>query len=245
MSQITLSLRLFLVCACAALWYAPLAVEAAMSSTNFSIDSDVIGSFGGSSTSTNFHLDDTGGEVGTGASSSANFDLFAGFWTPDTITLSISAASDVSLGAIAGSGQATIGSASWTVITNNPGGYELSWSADTADMASAADTVAPFNSGTPGVPAVWNGNVPSNTSAWGGHLGSTSTTVNTGVWGVGDTYAAGKWLDVTTTPFVIATRTASTAGDTEIVHFGAEVGSSKIQPTGSYTANVTLTATTL
>ena len=93
---------------------------------------------------------------------------------------------------------------------------------------------------------IWS--VASSASEWGAHLASTSTSVNTTTWGAADTYAGGKWLNVNNAAtYTIATRNTETAagGDSEIVYFGAEVGSTVLQPTGTYTVNVTMTATSL
>jgi hypothetical protein len=113
-------------------------------------------------------------------------------------------------------------------------------------MTSGGDTVAAYTPGTSNVPEVWS--VAGADSEWGAHVGSTSTSVNTTTWGSADTYGAGKWLNVdNAAPFTVATRSTETsgAGDDEIIYFGAEVGASKLQPTGTYTVNVTMTATTL
>jgi hypothetical protein len=53
---------------------------AEMSTPNYKITSDVIGSFGSKESSTSFELGDTGGEMGTGDSQSTSYNLSAGFW---------------------------------------------------------------------------------------------------------------------------------------------------------------------
>lgn len=161
-------------------------------------------------------------------------------------TISITAPADVTMGSITATGQSalTTNSATWNVKTNNSAGYSLAWQASSATMASGADTVAGYTPSSAGVPEVWS--VATAASEWGAHLGSASTVVNTTTWGSADTYGAGKWLNVNNAaPFTIASSSAATVGDDEIVYFGAEVGSSKSQPTGTYTVNVTMTATTL
>lgn len=71
--------------------------------------------------------------------------------------------------------------------------------------------------------------------------------MDTGVWGSADTYAGGKWIYIKTSSAQIAQRNSATSlsGDGEVVWFGAEVGSSAFQPTGTYSANVTMTAVSL
>ena len=55
--------------------------HAEMSTPNFRIESDVIGSFGSKESSASFELGDTGGEFGTGDSASLSYNLGAGFWS--------------------------------------------------------------------------------------------------------------------------------------------------------------------
>ena len=220
-----------------------------MGSANYSINSDVIGSEGGFGSSTNYQVNDTMGEVGTGDSLSASYGNQAGFWSAASMaTISITAPSDVTMGAITGTGQSALAtnSATWNIKTNNFSGYSLSWQASTAAMTSSTDTVAAYTPAIASTPETWS--VASTDSEWGAHLGSASTTVNTTTWGALDTYAGGKWLNVNNTAsFTIASRATKTlsTGDDEIVHFGAEIGASSFQPTGTYTVNVTMTAVTL
>lgn len=228
------------------------AVFAAMSSANFVVDSDVVGSVGGASASTNFTLENNAGEMSPGGSSSANFTANAGFLQNDAViapTISISVPSDVAVGAITGTGQSslTTNSATWTIITNNPNGYDFSWQATNAAMTNlSADTITAYTPAIANTPEVWS--VASTDSEWGAHLASTSSIVDTGVWGTGDDYATGKWLNVdNVASYTIASSTSATSltGDDEIVLFGAEIGSQKIQPTGAYSVDVTVTATSL
>lgn len=163
-------------------------------------------------------------------------------------TISNSCTSPVTMGGITGTGQSALATntTTCTVITNNSTGYNLVWQASAATMSNGlGDTIAAYTPGSVDTPEVWS--VAGADSEWGGHLGSTSTTVNTTTWGVADTYAGGKWVNVKSTgTFQIANRTTDTAagGDSEVVWFGAEVGASHFQPTGTYTVNVTFTATT-
>lgn len=226
----------------------PFLALAAMSSPNYKVPSDVFGDGGGWGTSENFGVYDTIGEDIIGPGSSANYGVNAGFWQADMFaTISLDCGHTVAMGAIAGSGQSSLmtNSSTCTVITDNGTGYSLSWKASSAEMLSASDSFPAYTPGTPNTPENWS--VANTDAEWGGHLGATSTTVNTGTWGSADTYGGGKWLNIGTSDFGIATRSTPTslAGDDEVIWFGAEVGSSKIQPTGNYTVTVTMTAVTL
>lgn len=221
----------------------------AMGSTNYAIDSDVIGASGDIGNSSNYQLNDTTGEVGTGDSASTNYGVQAGFWSAsNVITVSITSPSNVSMGAITGTGQSilTTNAATWNIKTNNSAGYSLAWQASAAAMTSGTDTIAAYTPASANVPEVWS--VAGSDSEWGAHVGAASTSVNTSAWGIADTYAAGKWLNINNaTPLTIATRSSATSipGDDEIIYFGSEVGSSKLQPTGTYAVDVTMTAVTL
>jgi len=221
----------------------------AMSSSDYQINADSINFLGLDSASTNYNLNDTGGEVATGDSTSTHYQDRAGYW-PMVMDyhISISTPGTVTMGAISGHGQSNLAtnSATFVVNTDNPAGYSLSWHASAATMSDGTgDSIAAYTPGTPSVPEVWS--VAGADSEWGGHLGASSTTVDTSFWGAADTYAGGKWLNIATSNFQIASRATRTGvgGDSEIVFFGAEVGNSHFQPSGTYTVNVTVTATTL
>lgn len=166
-------------------------------------------------------------------------------------TISNSCTATLTMNAITGTGQSSLADnnnrATCTVITNNSAGYKLEWSSGTAAMTNAnSDTIAAYTPGTADTPEQWS--VAAAASEWGGHLGSASTSVDTGTWGTTDAYlSTAKWVNVKTSAFQIASRDTETtsSGDTEYVWFTAEVGASKFQPTGTYTATVTMTATTL
>jgi hypothetical protein len=200
------------------------------------------------STSLHYKLNDTGGEVATGESASSHYALGAGFWGAGEFTISISGPPTITMGDISGTGfsSLTTNSGTWNIKTDNDTGYTLQWHAQTTDMISASDSVSPFVPVVAGTPNGWN-SMPNNTSWWGGHLGAASTTADTVKWGTLDTYVGGKWLNIDTSDYTIISRGSSTttSGDDEIIFTGAEVGASKIQPNGTYSVSVTITALAL
>lgn len=164
-------------------------------------------------------------------------------------TISISCSDSANLNSIIGTGQSTLNSnneASCNVITNNSDGYKLDWSASKADMEDInSDTIGAYTPASTNTPETWN--VNANDSEWGARLKSTSTDADTSTWGATDTYAGGKWLNVDISNYEIVERSTETdpAGSSEILQFGAEIGANKLQPTGTYTVSVTITAVTL
>ncbi len=158
-------------------------------------------------------------------------------------TISISSPADVNLGSTTGTGDTgpSGGSASWTVTTNNSTGYKLEWSTDTAEMSSGSDVINAYSPGSADTPEAWS--VDAADAEWGARLSSASTDANTSEWGTdGDDE---KWLNVATSPREIVTRNSETAGSTETVYFRVQVGANHTLPTGTYSTNVTMTATTL
>jgi ELWxxDGT repeat protein len=169
-------------------------------------------------------------------------------------TISIDCTDSVTMHAITGTGKSQ-----WTgsendaycnVKTNNSDGYKLQWQASQADMENANhDTISAYTP-TGLNPETWQ--VNNNSSEWGAKLMSTSTDYllndDDVQWGPDDTYTNGYWFNVDhTAPFQITATSKESAelGDEKYIRFGAEIGSDKFQPTGTYQVDVTMTATTL
>ncbi len=225
-------------------------VWAAMASPNYKIQSDVI-SFGGSrSTSTNYNLEDTAGEVATGRSASTGYKLNAGFWQMQVTYISVSAASDVTLSpAINGlTGGVGDGAASWTVVTDNPAGYELYVRANSSP-AMTDGLGNSFGDYTPaGADPDYNWSVPATTSEFGftpegvdivQKYRDDGVNCNTGNL---DTQSA-CWNGFSTSDELVAKRTSSNhpSGTSTTVKFRAESGNQNIQVDGTYTATIIVT----
>ena len=212
-------------------------------SGNYRIPSDVNAVGGGDDArSSNYVLMDTIGEPNIGDSESALYGLNAGYRQTLETFISISGPPTINIGTIVGTGQSTA-SGTYTVITDAQAGYSLAWQASAATMTSGGDSIAAFTPTTPNVPDTWL--VASADSEWGARLISSSTDAAV-EWGTDDTPSE-KWLNVATSSRTIVSRNTRTsvAGSQEIIDFRGEVGSSHIQPNGTYTVTVTLTATSL
>jgi len=159
---------------------------------------------------------------------------------------------DVTLGPIVQDGKSDLStnSATCTIRTNNSDGYSLTLKADDPNLTSASDTLNPITASS--TPTTWDGTaVPDTASGWGYRLSSTSDTPNS-KWGTDDQSnvnygTTAKWYKATASDYQLTTRSEETDndGDSEILNFGAEIGAGMIQPTGTYTTTVTLTAVTL
>lgn len=163
-------------------------------------------------------------------------------------TITITCPVSISMSPITGTGQSTVDSdneATCNIKTNNSAGYKLEWAAATTYLENAnSDQIAAYTPGIADTPEVWS--VGASVSEWGARLKSTSTDT-AAEWDTGNDGYSGKWLNVATSARQIVSRATETvsAGSDEIIQFGAEVGSAKFQPTGTYDVDVTMTATAL
>jgi len=150
-------------------------------------------------------------------------------------TISINHPSDVSMGTITGTGSVT-GNTTWTVTTNNSAGWKLEVATDQANtMHSGSDVFTDYTESVEGTPETWS--IANSASEFG--FGATGSYIET-------KFGAAKFMGFNnTTKEQVSHNGAATAGDDTVVIFKAEVGSSKSQPTGNYSATVTATATTL
>ena len=151
-------------------------------------------------------------------------------------TISLNTPADVSMTPdITGTGSST-GSTTWTVTTNNSAGWKLEVATDQANtMHSGADVFTDYTEAVDGTPETWS--IAASVSEFG--FGATGTYIET-------KFGADKYMGFnSTTKEQVSHSGAETAGDSTTVIFKAEVGSSKLQPTGAYTSTVTATATTL
>lgn len=150
-------------------------------------------------------------------------------------TISLNTPSDVSMGTITGTGSVT-GNTVWQVTTNNSAGWKLEVEASaTPAMVSGGDSFADYGEAVEGTPETWS--IAASVSEFG--FGATGTYVLA-------KYGADKYMgfNSTTNEEVSRNTAEGTAVETTVI-FKAEVGASKAQPSGDYTATVTATATTL
>ncbi len=224
---------------------------AQMSGTLYKIPIDSVNVGGGEGESTAYKLFGTTGEVATGESSSGSYGLNAGFIGAQLVYLAINTASDVSMSpAIAGvSGGTGLGSTTWTVTTDNPAGYDLNIKADTTPaLRSGSSEFADYTPAGANPDYNWSvaaadsefGFTPEGVDVVQRFLDNGSNTCNTGSSNTADRC----WDKFTTSDLLIARRITGNhpSGTTTTVKMQAEVGSSHIQPNGTYNATITVTA---
>lgn len=223
-----------------------------MQSGTYKIESDSINVGGQDSSSSNYRLRDTAGEAGTGDSNSGTYALRAGFWQLQDSYIALSTPSDLALTPIGGiNGEASEGTIFWQVTTDNIAGYSMSIASTTTPaLKSGSDS---FDDYTPsGANPDYNFSILSTTSAFGFSPEGTDVSVrfkdNSSVCNVDTTETTAKcWDGLSTTPKTIFQRGTSNqpTGTTATVRFRAESGPDHIQPAGSYSAPITITAITL
>lgn len=190
-------------------------------STNFSIENDVVSFGGGLSTSTSFSMEDSISDRQLGISTGVGYTINAG---PLPMAESMISVSDPGILHLIGEITASIGgvadgSVAVTVVTNNPGGYQLRLSG--TPLSSSSDSFGSFNG-----PAEWA--VPDGSSAFG-----FSTSTNNSWNSIG---LAAKIVDVRNT-------NNQPLGTLTTINFRAESRNlSSPKTVGVYNSSITLTA---
>jgi hypothetical protein len=232
------------------------AYAANMNSSNYSIADDSV-NFGGTenSTSTSYSLSDTMGEVATGISSSTNYVLGAGYRHLQSSYISISSSPDMALPDITGmGGEDSLGASSWRVITDNVAGYQIMIRADTSPALKDASTGAFFSDYVPmaGANPDYFFGVPADKSYFGfsvegqdilGRFRDNGSVCNAGSFDTQDRC----WDGFSVSDKTIAERSSSNhpLGTITTVKYKVGIGTNKIQESGAYSTNITVTAVTL
>ncbi|MBU2213894.1 hypothetical protein KJ996_04645 [Patescibacteria group bacterium] len=145
------------------------------------------------------------------------------------------------------------------VRTNDTEGYTLAWQVTTGSGGTATgyminqfeDVITPFRytqADSQSAPTAWDGTaVPTSVSAWGGRVSATSHVSDSPLtWGADSGDTSEKWMAVSTgatTTVATANNESPQAGDDYYIGFRVQVGTAKIQPTGTYQATVVFTTT--
>lgn len=169
-----------------------------------------------------------------------------------TAGISITSPSDATMSTALGVAQnSAVGSTTWNVKTNSSGGYTLAVRAtSTPAMAQAGGSpyILDYQSGAPNTWVATSGQAYFGYSAYG-------TDISTGTWGTGSNCYGGtihatsttlKYKGFTTSDVTVATRAATTTPTGIDSNFCYAVEQNNFYvPSGTYTATVIATATTL
>ncbi len=220
------------------------------SSNSYQLQSDSVNFGGGLSESNNYSLESTAGEVATGLSDSPSYSLRAGYQQMQEVFLSITTAPDVVMSPDIGglTGGVANGSTSVTVLTDSPGGYQLSIiSENDPAMQNGADTIADY------IPvAAPDPDYTFNTTATQAHFGFSPEGNDITERFMNDTNdcAVGTnktpltcWDGLSTTNKLIAQGLSNQPlGTVTKINFRVELGSNVAVRGGDYVATTTLTA---
>ncbi len=168
-----------------------------------------------------------------------------------TSGITISAPSDITMTALTTGQNTAVGSAAWTVTTNNAAGYTLTLFAGAAPAmvrSGGGGNIVDYTPGTPETPETWS---VSSAAEFG--FSAFGTDVPTGTWGTDSDCIAGadvpsaglKWrdFDLTGSADQIATAASqtSTSGTASTMCVASEQAGI-FAASGSYTATITATA---
>ena len=220
-------------------------------SSNYSLQSDSINIGGGLSSSTNYTQESTIGEIGTGRSASANYQLRTGYQQMQEVFLSLVPPADVVMDpALPGiTGGESNGSTSFSVLTDNPAGYQVTISAETdpaMQRTAGSETIANY-------PAAGTPDFTFSTGGSNAYFGYTVEGANiadsfkdngsTCATGSGDT-ADACWRSVLPGAVEVALSSSSTqpSGASTTLKFRVGIGSGAAVIAGTYGATSTVTA---
>ena len=227
-------------------------LAAAMSSSNYTIESDSINVGGSLGSSANYILEDTLGEIATGISTSTNYIVGAGYQQMDSSFISVSIGGAISMSSMGGIANATsTGATNITVITDSPSGYALSVKA-TSSPAMIAVGGYSFDDYTEVGNPDFNFTIASTVSEFGytsegddivSKFKDNGSVCNTGVSDSADTC----WVGFSTTDSVIAQKTSANHPYGTVTGLGLKAanGGSHIQEAATYTATIVVTAIAL
>ena len=223
------------------------------SSSNYQIQSDSINVGGGFSSSTSYLQESSVGEIATGRSSSTNFIVGAGYQQMQLVSLSLTAAADVSMSPALGglTGGESNGSTTVIATTDAPSGYQLSIEAENNPaMQSGANTIADYSPSGVDPDRVFQ--TDSNEahlafSPYGDDIPDRFKDDDTDC-NAGTNNTAGEcWDGLSTVSQVIAQSSNANQPDgaTTTIYFRVGVGGEAAQAPGLYTATTTLTLISL
>ena len=224
-----------------------------MQSANYRVQFDSVNSGGGLGTSPSYKIEDSVGQTSSGISTSTSFNLYAGYQqmeggTNTTISLKIPTAVNLQPSISGLNGGVATSSADIVVSTNNSQGYSVEVAADTLPaLKSGLNSFADYSESSPVTPDFTWSVLPTD-SAFGFTVEGDSVYQNFlddgSICNSGFGNSSDKcWAPFSTTPNIFAfLATPSLSGSTTTLKIKAESGSHHVQPSGDYSANLTITA---
>jgi len=224
-----------------------------MQSSNYKIETDSVNFGGLRSASATYSIEDTLGEVATGISSSTNYAMRAGYQQMQEVVISATAAANVTLTPSIGglTGGTANGQTSFTVMTDNPAGYQATIAASTSPaLSSATDSFADYVPAGVEADYTFTNTEDNSTFAFTVDGFDIVNRYKGGGLLCGQTVDAGTaacWDGLSTTARTIVSRDSANhpSGVMTTLRFRAASGSSHVQTNGLYTATTTVTIVAL
>lgn len=219
-----------------------------MSSGTYKIQSDSINFGGTRSTSTTYRIEDTAGEIATGDSQSASYKMHAGYQQMGEVYLSVVPPTSLVMPTLGGlTGGQVSSSTSFTVTTDDMAGYYATLQASSSPaMVSGVESIPDYSPAGASPDFTWS--VSSSGAAFGytvsGSDIASSFKDNGLVCGIGSGDTVDTcWRGLAASSVTINNRTSANhpTGTVTTIKFRTELGSSHLQPSGTYTATSTLT----
>ncbi len=248
-------LTLTAIISSALVWFLATPVLAyVMQSTNYRIQFDSVNNGGSLGTSTNYRIQDTVGEIASGESTSTDYNLHAGYQQmenasePSYISLT-SPTGTVLAPAISGlSGGTATGTATFLLSTNNASGYSLKVVADNSPaLISGGNSFSDYPLADTSTPD-FDWSISNTSSAFGFSVFGDNVVQrfldDGGDCNTGSGHTDGKcWSPFSTSEITLGqSASANTDNATTTMQFRAESGANHLQPAGTYTATLTITA---
>lgn len=225
-----------------------------MQSTNYRIQFDSVNNGGSLGTSTNYRIQDTVGEIASGDSTSTDYNLHAGYQQMESASGSsyislTSPTSTVLAPSISGlSGGTATGTATFLVSTNNSSGYSLKVSAsDSPALVSGGNSFGDYSVAVTNTPD-FDWSIADTSSAFGFSVFGDNIVqrfLDDGAdCNAGSDHTDNKcWSPFSTSEITIGqSASANTDNATTTMQFRAESGVNHLQPGGTYSATLTITA---
>jgi len=219
-----------------------------MSSGSYKIQSDSVNFGGVRSTSTTYLIEDTMGEIATGDSQSSSYKMHAGYQQMSEVYLSVVPPTPIIMPTLGGlTGGMVSSSTSFTVTTDGMAGYYATLqSSSSPAMVSGIYSISDYAPSGANPDFTWT--VAATSSAFGFTVSGSDTAIgfkdNSSVCGIGSFDSANTcWRGLSTSPISINNRTSANhpSGTVTTIEFRTELGSSHLQPSGTYVATSTLT----
>lgn len=222
-----------------------------MSSTNYYLQFDSVNIGGKTGTSTSYKIEDTTGEVASGLATSTNYRLYGGYQQLlYGATLSLTIPTAVSLSSVIPglSGGTSSGTAQLGVMTDNTAGYSLNIVASASPaLTSGANNFGDYTAVGANPDFSWS--VSSTDSEFGFTVEGTDLVQkfldNGSSCNVGSSDTSDScWFNLSTTALVVSQSAAPNSPNTTTttLKLQAQSGTQHVQPNGSYTATITITA---